>query len=171
VQAIGYIYAVGFQFAKNLRVFPFEVIGLVFNIILLIKVLFYSTCNPCHRLLVIYMDGDWELEVDEFNDNDQIFFPEYYDLNKIQVVIYFAIFIGLMTLLVYCSVSISKFTNVMMVLPIIAFVLGFCLNFLGFQFLDVDIYNNYRRGVYIVIVGFLVNLVAYIWTIVGTMLY
>lgn len=36
--------------------------GVVFNIILLIKVCLYSTCNRCHRPLVVYVTTDWERE-------------------------------------------------------------------------------------------------------------
>lgn len=170
VQALGYIYAVGFRSNKNLMISPLEVIGLVFNIILLIKVLFYSTCNPCHRPLVIYMDADWEDEVAKCNDGDEKKF-EFHHQNKIQVVIRVGIFIGLITLLIFFIVNIAKATNVMVVLPIIAFLLGLSMSQLGTEIISVNEDNDHRRGLYIVSIGFLLNAVAYIWAIVVTIFY
>ena len=49
VQAIRYVYAVVYRIATDFVVAPVEVVGMVFNIYLLIEVCMSSTCNPCHR--------------------------------------------------------------------------------------------------------------------------
>lgn len=58
IQATGYIYGVIFRSAEGLYVSPIEVICLVLNLLLLMKVALHHFSSFLHKPLVLHLDGD-----------------------------------------------------------------------------------------------------------------
>ena len=83
MQAVGYIYAVIYRSVVGLRVAPLEVVGLVLNVVLLIKGIIFSMCNPCHRPLVMYVNKKQEEKLITFLSNLDNSKLINYDMDKV----------------------------------------------------------------------------------------
>ncbi|KAG0562177.1 hypothetical protein KC19_9G124100 [Ceratodon purpureus] len=164
IQAIGYIYAIVFRKFTHLRVAPLEVIGLIFNIILLIKAGLYWSSNPCHRPLVIYMTSRRGRQfVDFLNTYERREF-DVYDINKASLGIYTMTVLCLIIPLILYIISLFKVTGIMVVMPLILVLVGMFV--CPYAIYDHD--TATERFTWIAIVC---NAVAYIWAMAVTAVY
>ncbi|KAG0587945.1 hypothetical protein KC19_2G203600 [Ceratodon purpureus] len=169
IQAAGYIYAVMFRSAKDLRVAPVEVIGLVINIMLLIGVILYGTSNPCARPLVIYMDKEREEKyVNAFQLKSKKDFKVYE--GKVHVIVWFFVFVlSCIPILVYFIVTLRRATSRMIVLPIIIFAISLLVSALLFPLILIRNVDDLSALILSIVV--LSNVVAYVWAVIVTFRY
>ncbi|KAG0587941.1 hypothetical protein KC19_2G203200 [Ceratodon purpureus] len=182
IQAIGYIYAVIFRSANDLRVAPVEVIGLVINIMLLIGVILYGMSNPCSRPLVIYMDKDREGKfVNALQSRPEKDFKVHFGFSTLVLAtVMFLTILFCISILVYFIVTLQRATNIMIVLPIIIFAAThllsyclFCLYLYYNNYLNQDIFNSNWRGIqsFLFTLSTLSNLVTFVWAVIVTFHY
>ncbi|KAG0627075.1 hypothetical protein M758_2G171700 [Ceratodon purpureus] len=170
IQAAGYIYAVIFRSAKDLRVAPVEVIGLVINIVLLIGVILYGMSNPCSRPLVIYMDKEREGKfVNALQSRPKKELKVHFGKGYVHVSLSIIV-LSCVAILVYFILTLRRATNIMIVLPIIIFAASSLISHSLIHLSEYEVKFQTILRVLVVVIFFL-NIVAYVWAVIVTFHY
>ena len=144
MQAVGYIYAVVYRSAVGVRVAPLEVVGLVLNVVLMIKGIIFSMCNRCHRPLVVYIKKRQEEELITFLsklDNLELigFDPNTVNNWALGIMSIVGVFLG--GIIFYYINSIIMHMNIRVVIPLIIFMIALFLNLIILYIIPNDIMN------------------------------
>ena len=165
IQAIGYAYAVLYRSVKDLRVAPIEVIELILNIIMLMKVSLYSISNPCSRPLVIYMNEERErnlMNVLKLKDIKSVVDIEEEDIAKFAFGIFTIVSLCLYIPIIYYILDTMNDMNIMIIMPLFIFSLGIFFEIL------MNVIMSYDHIFWSTVV---INAIAYVWAIVVTLFY
>ncbi|KAG0561128.1 hypothetical protein KC19_9G039700 [Ceratodon purpureus] len=122
VQGVGYMYGVVVRLVQGLHVSPVEAIGVILNVVVLVKAMLHIFSSSCHRPLVVYLDAVEQIKFEaKCAAAGACWDPEFspHDIKSLTIIIIGGIFVLPGSLLLFFILKILADTSLRVVIPLI----------------------------------------------------